>query len=50
MNRSLLAERKEKGTGGTGMLSERLLSVCYMPGPVLGLEDRQLSKTAVVCL
>ena len=50
MNRSLLVERKEKGTEGTGMVSGQLLSIYYMPGPVLGAEDTQVSTRAVICL
>lgn len=43
-------ERKKKGTEGTGMVSEQLLSIYYMPGPVLGAEDTQVSTRAVICL
>lgn len=43
-------ERKEKGTEGTGMVSEQLLSIYYMPGPVLGTEDTQVNTRAVTCL
>lgn len=43
-------ERKEKGAEGTGMVSERLLSIYYMPGPVLGAEDTRVSTRAVICL